>query len=109
MGTRRLRPVTPELQARAAALDARCDIDLTRCTQFRVSGAAATAWSRIPGGAGNEPARRACCVRITLRHGRRGLMSDLVDASASTCAEALELAITEAEARGWHLPHVAAP
>jgi hypothetical protein len=110
MPRRTLTLIPPELQARVAALDARCDVTLHRVTEYRSTGAGGVVcWSMIPP---QSPVttpgsvRRACRVRIELRRdaGGTGATSQIIDAADRVCAAALEAAVTEAERRGWHQP-----
>lgn len=89
--------IPAELLTRLAALDPDYDVMMSREDQWRVIGSAGVeTWTGIT--RPHAPRRRGWRVRLSHRH--RHSTSDLITILAASLAEALRLAVDEADRRG---------
>jgi len=97
-------PIPPELFARLAALDDRCEPSMVR-TRLYPDGTRTTPikdqHGTVRGSTPDRPAVRMWVVTIRLLG---GLHHEYVQSKAPALASALAAAIVQAEARGWHKP-----
>lgn len=95
-------PIPPDLWRRLANLDQRCDVSMVRRTEWEHVGAGGVkAWSQMPPAHPNMPTRRAWYVRVELRG---GAIHEMVHVTDLALADALEAAVSQAEARAWNRP-----
>lgn len=93
-------PIPDELWQRLARLDGRCDVSMVRRTEYQQPGAGGVpTWSSMPPQTANPPQRRVWYVRVNLI---RGEIHEMIHVTEQTLAAALEAAVMNAEARGWH-------
>lgn len=90
--------IPEELQLRMAALDKRCDIEMRRRTEY----ATGSGWSSIIVEGDRKKSRRAWYVRITPRDGEAD--HRIIHVQEPALADAMRLAVEQAEARGLHKP-----